>query len=1275
MTLSRSLGKVAPVVRRYVRMASGVAAVLAILSVILSFPHDASAGLQPPWSGFYFCPDAKGVNNDHQLFLTEFREMVEVLKTRGINTIVFDMNYRSYRFQDTDSRLDTYAYPAYGGFTKAETATMARIARENGMQVMVAFQVLTHSVGNVFNEVYPEYMLKPTYWQAGVSYKAGRYVEYQVTGVTRRYKCTADHLSALGNAPPSASYWKESTLTTRDPFNADGEQLVFRMVDELVQAFTVDDVKPEGFHIESDELLMWYDTPEQTTGMTSAQIYAMAINNAYRHIKANHPTMEVIMWGDMLDPEWNGSAASKNTWGATDLIAKDVIVADWRYQQSGPGYDVVRKKFASVGQFVDKGFRVWPTSWADVGATTDLVWTENLEQARTGKVMGHMYSTWLSGIVPELTFLLLDPAYVISDAVLVGIAESDKPRFRGYYRGIADSINAISASNLIGLQQCRGTEYSCGTYPNCDEVARYDGNYGSNYGSEFRTYSCVNNESVYTVTNFPGDYVSFWRLNGSAADASGVNNGTLVNGAGFVYDAEIGQVASFAGTADYISVNDHPSLDFGTGDYSLSLWMKTPFLTTPSTGWWPGIFVKGASASAYAHTWGFLQTPLKNNAFVYTESTNSGGASAVSLHSPALSNGWHHVTMTRSGTTVRMYLDGQYISQSDTGGTDLNNDYPVFFGRDKAGGTNNASKFRLDDVMVYKRVLSPAEVRQIYLSTGAGTKAPITNISPAPGVYLSARDVTLACTDRSGSGCAATYYCLGTGCSPTSLYSCPVNLSASTEVTFYSTDGSGNSETFQHGSYDIAYPPNDYLSYWNFDGDTLDVTGKNNGTPINGAGIVNDAERGLVANFAGPADYISVADDPSLDFGTMDYSLSLWMKIPFATTPPAGWWPGIFVKGGSASANAHTWGFLQNSLANDLFIYTQSTDSGGASAFTLRSPELSNGWHHVTVTRSGTTVRMYLDGQYLTQSANGGTDLTNDQPVFFGRDKSGGTYGYSKGGLDDIMVHRRSLSAAEIQALYNSSGGGDRVPPTTAVDPAPETFTSSLKVTLTCTDGSGSGCAETFYCIEAGCSPTTLYTAPIVLSTSTELSFYSKDRQGNSEAIQSKSYTQVVPAPYFDLVFTAAEGTGSGWVVSIPSGISCGSGCSGTFASGTLVTLSATAANDSNFVGWSGGCNGTQPCSISLTGPTDVSATFVKKTVSLTISVTDGVGGTVTVDKASAPYGESATFTVTPFAGYLLSELTDNGQSVDALWNPSGSCTYTVTNLTSDHNVVATFAP
>jgi hypothetical protein len=111
------------------------------------------------------------------------------------------------------------------------------------------------------------------------------------------------------------------------------------------------------------------------------------------------------------------------------------------------------------------------------------------------------------------------------------------------------------------------------------------------------------------------------------------------------------------------------------------------------------------------------------------------------------------------------------------------------------------------------------------------------------------------------------------------------------------------------------------------------------------------------------------------------------------------------------------------------------------------------------------------------------------------------------------------------------------------------------------------------------------------------------------------------------------SGTGSGRVVSAPSGINCtitagvfGSGCHSLFGSNTEVTLAATADPGSAFTRWSecGESSGPGPCIITVTGPNWVTAHF-EKLVPLTMALDGSGAGTV----RSLPAGIDCTRGVT----------------------------------------------
>jgi hypothetical protein len=68
--------------------------------------------------------------------------------------------------------------------------------------------------------------------------------------------------------------------------------------------------------------------------------------------------------------------------------------------------------------------------------------------------------------------------------------------------------------------------------------------------------------------------------------------------------------------------------------------------------------------------------------------------------------------------------------------------------------------------------------------------------------------------------------------------------------------------------------------------------------------------------------------------------------------------------------------------------------------------------------------------------------------------------------------------------------------------------------------------------------------------------------------------------------------TGSGAVSSAPGGIDCGTACTAQFAANSSVTLTATPAAGSAFVGWSGDCTGAGACMVTMDGAKTATASF-----------------------------------------------------------------------------------
>ncbi len=72
----------------------------------------------------------------------------------------------------------------------------------------------------------------------------------------------------------------------------------------------------------------------------------------------------------------------------------------------------------------------------------------------------------------------------------------------------------------------------------------------------------------------------------------------------------------------------------------------------------------------------------------------------------------------------------------------------------------------------------------------------------------------------------------------------------------------------------------------------------------------------------------------------------------------------------------------------------------------------------------------------------------------------------------------------------------------------------------------------------------------------------------------------------------AETGNGAGTVTSTPAGVKCPDTCIVPFPAGSAVTLHATPDTASEFDGWSGGCTGTNDCTVTMDGLRTVAVTF-----------------------------------------------------------------------------------
>jgi hypothetical protein len=313
----------------------GILIALALGLAVGSQAKDKTVGAKP-WCALHLLH----FQSDADLLILE--KQLPALAERGVNVLIFEVDY-GFSFR---------SHPELRASEKAITVKGARqltkACRRLGIRLIPQFQSLGHQS-----------------W-AGETYALlTRYPELDLTPG-----------AFPGNQGIYCREW--------DPMNPRVNQIVFALLDEIIDAFDAD-----ALHVGMDEVFLIGDIASPSTRRQDpAVVYAKAVNDLHSHIVGKrHRTM--LMWADrFIDDAKVGHGAwesSRNGMAAAiDLVPKDIVMCDWHYE--------VRPSYDSVPMFLEKGFSVLPTSWRNVTASRALI-TQTLA-LQNPRMLGHLFSMW-----------------------------------------------------------------------------------------------------------------------------------------------------------------------------------------------------------------------------------------------------------------------------------------------------------------------------------------------------------------------------------------------------------------------------------------------------------------------------------------------------------------------------------------------------------------------------------------------------------------------------------------------------------------------------------------------------------------------------------------------------------------------------------------------------------------------------------------------------------------------------------------------------------------
>lgn len=245
------------------------------------------------------------------------RFIKEALVAEGVNTLALRIEY-AYQFKSDPEIAERNT------ISEADLKQIVKACREAGIRFIPTMNLLAHQseqteIGPLLKK-YPQLDESPDY-NPPVPWKNGGMFDFYS-------KCLC-------------------------PQHPDLFKIIFPLMDELIDVCGAD-----AFHVGLDEAwIIGYNKCPRCGGKDPAELFAGYVNALHQHLKEKK--CQMWMWSDRLidGKETNllaWQASMNNTARAIDMIPKDIMICDWKYEDAPP----------TPAYFAIKGFQVLPSACA-----------------------------------------------------------------------------------------------------------------------------------------------------------------------------------------------------------------------------------------------------------------------------------------------------------------------------------------------------------------------------------------------------------------------------------------------------------------------------------------------------------------------------------------------------------------------------------------------------------------------------------------------------------------------------------------------------------------------------------------------------------------------------------------------------------------------------------------------------------------------------------------------------------------------------------------------
>ncbi|MDP2926225.1 MAG: LamG-like jellyroll fold domain-containing protein, partial [Nanoarchaeota archaeon] len=513
--------------------------------------------------------------------------------------------------------------------------------------------------------------------------------------------------------------------------------------------------------------------------------------------------------------------------------------------------------------------------------------------------------------------------------------------------------------------------------------------------------------SATLIPNYQGSLVGWWRMDdlnssGGVVEYKGLMNGTKVANATQVLNGKFGKAMFFDENYGYIEFPYNQRFNF-TRNLTFSLWIYP--INRTEIDWWGSMLEERNGYDAIYFSFQNHTLDWYFNSSWYFSNPPCSSNKTISF------NNWTHTAFKSNDSGRYMYINGV-----------IDNSTPCVNGGNLTTFSISTMGYlfsgMIDDVLVFNRSLTDREILSIYNATELYTT--IVNSGPLNQNIMSYSQ------DRAGNINYTPIYSFFYDYTRPNLTinnnlinNSVQSLSNSIYVNLSSNDYYNNVSVF------IDFD-NTLVSWWRMDevnssGDPQDYMGRNNGSKQGNAAQISNGTFGKGFSFDGNGDYIQLPLTNNLNFTGTDanFTLSVWVYSKNMED-----YDGILdnsLDGGGTTVRT-SFTILAGANNNTRFLAYNGSD--GADCRSAINSIRPNNWYHVVVTvNSSDEAILYVNG-----SKSGNTCIITrpggikDSSVGWeiGRGFSGDTMVWN-GTIDDVLIFNRTLSAAEITALYLNS--------------------------------------------------------------------------------------------------------------------------------------------------------------------------------------------------------------------------------------------------------------